>query len=286
MSKVHEKNYDNSVIRMIEAKYDSFTVTEKTIADFFIHNSEKMDFSVKSVAARLYVSNASLSRFAKKCGYKGYRQFIYEYEVAFMKSEMIETGDHAMVFGIYQEFLDKSYSLIDKVQIMRVVKYINNAERVYVLGKGSSGISASEMEFRFIRIGVDIDAIVDPDRMRIQSVFWNNHNLVFGISISGNTADVSYGLKEAHYRGSKTVLITTKHDESFYEYCDEVLLMPNIGRLNRGDRISPQFPVLIMIDVLYFYFVKIDKNSKENLHSETVWSLCKRNKEVCDERKS
>ena len=114
-----------------------------------------------------------------------------------MKSEMIETGDHAMVFGIYQEFLNKSYSLIDKVQIMRVVKYINNAERVYVLGKGSSGLSAYEMELRFIRVGVNIDSIVDPDRMRIQSVFWNNHNLVLGISISGNTTDVSYGLKEA-----------------------------------------------------------------------------------------
>ena len=273
------KKYDNSVIRMVEAKYDGFTVTEKIIADFFIHNSEKMDFSVKSVASRLCVSNASLSRFAKKCGYKGYRQFIYEYEVAFMKSEMTETGDHAMVFGIYQEFLNKSYSLIDKVQIMRVVKYINNAERVYVLGKGSSGLSAYEMELRFIRVGVNIDSIVDPDRMRIQSVFWNNHNLVLGISISGNTTDVSYGLKEARYRGAKTVLITTKHDESFYEYCDEVLLMPNIGRLNRGNLISPQFPILIMIDVLYFYFVKIDKNSKESLHSETVWSLCKNREE-------
>ena len=161
-----------------------------------------------------------------------------------------------MVFGIYQEFLNKSYSLIDKVQIMRVVKYINNAERVYVLGKGSSGLSAYEMELRFIRVGVNIDSIVDPDRMRIQSVFWNNHNLVLGISISGNTTDVSYGLKEARYRGAKTVLITTKHDESFYEYCDEVLLMPNIGRLNRGNLISPQFPILIMIDVCIFILLK------------------------------
>ena len=280
------KKYDNSVVKMIESKYDSFTVTEKTIADFFIYNSEKMDFSVKSVAARLYVSNASLSRFAKKCGYKGYREFVYEYEIALMKNETIETGDHEIIFSIYQEFLNKSRALIDKAQITRVIKCINNSERVYVLGKGSSGLSASEMEFRFIRVGVNIDAIVDPDRMRIQSVFWNNRNLVFGISISGNTKDISYGLKEAHYRGAKTVLITTKHDDSFYEYCDEVLLMPNIGRLNRGNLISPQFPVLIMIDILYFYFVKTDKVSKENIHSETVWSLCKRNKEVSDEGKS
>lgn len=275
-----KKNYDKSVIQIIESKYDSFTATEKAIADYFIGNSEKTDFSVKAVAARLYVSNASLSRFTKKCGYKGYREFIYEYEASFMKEKTMENGGTAAVFTIYQDLLNRSFSLIDEVQIVRVVKYINNAERVYVLGKGSSGLSASEMEVRFVRVGVNIDSLVDPDRMRMQTVFWNNHNLVLGISISGNAVDVLYGLKEAHQRGAKTVLLTTKHDDSFREYCDEVLLMPNIGRLDRGNLVSPQLPVLILIDVLYFGFVKTDKVSKENLHNETVWSLCKRNKEV------
>lgn len=269
-------NFDKSVIQIIESKYDSFTVTEKVIADFFITNSEKMDFSVKTIAARLYVSNASLLRFAKKCGYRGYREFIYEYEEACMKNKPMETGGTGAVFGIYQDFLNKSYNLIDEAQIVRVVRYINNAERVYVLGKGSSGLSASEMESRFVRVGVNIDAIEDSDRMRMQTVFFNSHNLVFGISISGTAVDVLYGLKEAHFRGAKTVLLTTKYDNSFYEFCDEVLLMPNIGRLERGNLISPQLPILILIDVLYFGFVKKDKTSKENLHSETVWSLNKR----------
>ena len=27
-----------------------------------------------------YISNATLSRFAKKCGYKGYRELVFDYE--------------------------------------------------------------------------------------------------------------------------------------------------------------------------------------------------------------
>ena len=62
--------YIKSVIPVIESNYNKFTMVEKTIADFFINNQKKINFSAKSVAAKLFVSEASLSRFAQKCGYR------------------------------------------------------------------------------------------------------------------------------------------------------------------------------------------------------------------------
>ena len=62
------------------ANYEMFTVVEKTIADFFISNEKEMDFSSGRMAKMLHVSEASLSRFAKKMGYSGYREFIYNYQ--------------------------------------------------------------------------------------------------------------------------------------------------------------------------------------------------------------
>ena len=59
--------YLKSVIPVIESNYDNFTTVERSIADFFIYNREEMDFSAKAVAGKLFVSEASLSRFAKKC---------------------------------------------------------------------------------------------------------------------------------------------------------------------------------------------------------------------------
>ena len=40
--------YVKSVVPIIESNYDKFTPVEKQIANFFIHNSEKMDFSIKT----------------------------------------------------------------------------------------------------------------------------------------------------------------------------------------------------------------------------------------------
>ncbi len=265
--------YTKSVIPVIESNYDNFTTVERNIADFFIQNRKKMDFSARAIAEHLYVSEASLSRFAKKCGYRGYREFVYQYEETFVEKKESMTGNTRLILYTYQELLNKTYSLIDEGQIARISKYLHRAERVYVCGKGSSGIAASEMELRFMRIGVDIDSIQDTDQMKMRAVFQDKSKLVFGISISGSTEEVLYFLKEAHKCGAKTVLITAQNKEEFEEYCDEVFLIPSLKHLNHGNVISPQFPILLAIDVIYSYYVEKDKYIKEVLHDHTLRAL-------------
>ena len=63
------EHYEKSIIPLIESVYANLTPLEKTIADFFIHNREEMDFSSRNISQLLYVSEASLSRFSKKCGF-------------------------------------------------------------------------------------------------------------------------------------------------------------------------------------------------------------------------
>ena len=69
-----------SVKHTMMTEYENMTSVEQSIADFFINNEAKIDFSARNISRILYISNASLSRFAKKCGYKGYRELIYDYE--------------------------------------------------------------------------------------------------------------------------------------------------------------------------------------------------------------
>lgn len=64
------EEYEKNIIPHIEAIYETFTPLEKTIADFFIYNEEKVELSSKSVSKRLFVSEASLSRFAKSVDIK------------------------------------------------------------------------------------------------------------------------------------------------------------------------------------------------------------------------
>ena len=265
--------YVKSVVPIIKMNYEKFTTVEKSIADFFIQNHERVDLSSKAMADRLYVSEASLSRFAQKCGYRGYREFVYQYEMTFVENRESMTGNTRMILNAYQELLNKTYSLIDEEQIARMWKYLGESERVTVCGRGSSGYAAAEMELRFMRIGVNIDSIQDSDRMRMQAVFQDKRSLVFGISVSGETEPVLYLLREARRRGAPTVLITAEKPERFRELCTAVLRMPSLRSLNQGNVISPQFPILLMLDILYSYYAAQDKGKKELLHDDTLRAL-------------
>ena len=266
-------NYLKSVIPSIEANYKNFTSVEKNIENFFRNNEEIMDFSAKSISNRLFVSEAALSRFAKKCGYRGYREFIYQYEQNLTERNLKIVGNAGSVLNIYQELLNKTYSLIDQKQIMRICEYMADASRVFVCGKGSSGLAAMEAESRFMRIGVDIDSITDSDIMRFQTVFQNSKSMVIGISVSGMTESILYSLQQAHEKKSKTVLITAHKNGRISSYCDEIVLIPSLKYLNYGNVISPQFPILIFLDIIYSYYVSMDKRRMQVLHTSTLRAL-------------
>ena len=265
--------YVKSVISIIESNYHKLTSAEKTVADFFIHNNQNTDFSSSHIAELLYTSKATLSRFAKKIGYRGYQEFIYQHENTFEEKEEKITGNTKIVLNAYQEVLNKTYNLVDEAQIGRIVGYLNKADRVLVCGCGSSGLSAKEMEIRFMRIGVNVDSMTDSDMMRMSSVFQDRRCLVFGFSISGETEEVTYLLEESYKRGAKTVLFTTNNREGFENYCTEVVLLPSLKHLNHGNVISPQFPILVMLDIIYAYYMEQNKYLREEMHDSTLRAL-------------
>ncbi|NCC43584.1 MAG: MurR/RpiR family transcriptional regulator, partial [Clostridia bacterium] len=184
------KYYKKTIVPLIESHYENLSAVEKNIADFFISNREKMDFSSKNISSMLFVSEASLSRFAKKCGYKGYREFVFHYRESFEEENQNITGQMRMVFDAYQELLNKSYNLVDENQLRRVVEMMSQKNRVFVYGRGSSGLAAQEMKIRFMRLGLDMDAIDDSDVMRMNAAVINEQCLVIGISISGKKEEV------------------------------------------------------------------------------------------------
>ncbi|MGP1434146.1 MAG: MurR/RpiR family transcriptional regulator [Catonella sp.] len=263
--------YSKSLLPVIESRYNAFTQAEKVIADFFLSNTEHIDLSAKHMTETLFVSNASLSRFAKKCGFHGYREFVYEYKEAFVEKK--ETKTAKTVYESYQELLNKTYNLMDETQIARLTNFLYEKKRVIAFGLGSNGYVSKEMESRFMRIGVDIDSIDNPDRIKMQAPFLTPKHLVIGFSLSGETEAVMYLLKKAKEKKATAVLFTSSANGEFKKYCDEVVLVASLKHLNSGNTISPQFPMLLLIDVLYNEYVGRNRLEKDALHNQSVEAL-------------
>ncbi|MBR1622703.1 MAG: MurR/RpiR family transcriptional regulator [Pseudobutyrivibrio sp.] len=266
--------YEKDILPIIKLHYEEFSTAEKTAADYFLNNKYKEDFSAKEVANRLFISEATLSRFAKKCGYTGYRQFVFHYQERFASEGVRVLRDETRhILDTYQELLNHSYTLVDEKQIKRVASLITKKRRVFLYGKGSSGIAGSEFALRLMRLGIDIDCITDSHVMNMNSAVINEDCVAIGITVSGKTPVVIRALQTAKKKEASTVLISAVHRTEWDEFCDELLPIPTKEMLDLGKLISPQFPILILLDILYADILQIDRLGKEALHEMTLAEL-------------
>ena len=265
--------YAKSIIPLIAANSEKYTETERYIADYFLKQARPERLSAELVSKELSVSVASLSRFAKKCGFGGYREFAYEFRNSYVEKSAVGQQQSRLVLDTYQNLLNKIYSLLDEGQIHRIVTELKWARRVFVCGRGSSGLAAEEMATRFRWIGIDMTALRDNEDMRMQSVFLNRHDLMIGLSLSGTKSEILYMLDRGFQQGARTMLITGKNRQTYEDFCNEVLLVPSLQHLNHGNLISPQFPLLLMIDILYAAYVNDDRMRIEKIQREVQRTL-------------
>ena len=260
--------------RIIEA-YDSMTTVERGVADFFLKNEDLMDFSSRNISGLLYISEPTLSRFAQKCGYDGYRKFIYNYEkeIAEAIRERNISELSRRVKGTYERLLNEEFQQLEEEKVKKVSEMLGKAEKVYVCGRGSSGFAAWEFYLRFMRLGLEVQALTDPQVISMIAAVSGPETLVIGISLSGHTEEILEALTTAKSRNASAVLITSDRDTAMKSVCDEVLLVAGDRNMDTGTEISPQFPILMLMDVLYMYYLKNDTKEKTRRLNETLKAL-------------
>ena len=268
------KKLVKSVVPLIESVFSDLTQSEKVIATFFIDNKEKdIDFSSQAIAERIHVSEPSLTRFSKKCGFTGYREFIYRYKANINEAVSVQGDLIQKVLTDYDEILSKTYSLINEEQIRNIVEYFSVAKRVYFYGIGSSGLVAKEMKLRFMRLGLICDACTDTDVMRMNSALLDSDSLVVALSLSSKTPVILSAVQQARKNNAKIVLFTANKTEIYEKLCNEIVLIATRHNLSYGNRISPQFPLLVMLDAFYAYYLNSDVDSRTKKFSVTLLAL-------------
>lgn len=263
----------HNITNLIETKLDQMTKLEKSIANYFISlEPTTSDLSLEAVTRSLHVSPSALTRFAKKCGFAGYREFVFEYQnnQRYLQEnfEHIQRSLTKRVLIDYEEILSLTNSLVDEDKLEEIANLIDQSKRVYFYGIGSSGLVALETKSRFMRLGVVCDAVTDRNNLVWTTNILDPSCLVIGLSLSGQTEEVMEHLALAASKGVPTALLTSQVLKS--DRYGQQIPVASIRHLNYGNRISPQIPLLIMLDILYAYFRAIDKDKKETIFQHTI----------------
>ena len=267
------------IATIIDLHFEELTELEQEIARYFLQSDTiQDDLSSQQVTQKLHISQAALTRFAKKCGFTGYREFVFQYQHQASKQDT-HSHKHSpltkRVLRSYSIMREQTKDLIDEEQLERVAQLIDDAERVYFFGTGSSGLIAREMKLRFMRLGVVCEALTDRDGFAWTTSIMDENCLVLGFSLSGTTQSVLDSLLDAKDMGAKTILFTSSPSKDCQAYTETVLVASH-SQSSYIQRISAQLPMLFLTDLIYAYFLEINRESKEKIFN-SYWENKKLN---------
>jgi RpiR family murPQ operon transcriptional repressor len=157
---------------------ESFTKTEKKIAEYILKNLEiTKEKRAKELGELIGISQPSIIRFAKKLGYKGFPEFKIALSEAIIRKKTkkskilhdkisIEDKNFEIIKKLgYQniEAIKNTISLLNIEEIQEVVKKIENAEKIYILGAGFSGLVAQNFMYKLLEIGMNVRYLEDTN---------------------------------------------------------------------------------------------------------------------------
>lgn len=267
---------------LIESFYPSFSKQEKKIADYILNDKEDtISFMpINEISKKILVSEATIVRFVKKLGFKGFIQFKLEIAKESVKKEK-NSSKKNYIENISENIfktITETKSLVDKKQIDKAVDIINKAENMYIYGLGSSGEAALEMQNRFLRFGRHSHNVNDSHYQVMYSATVTEKDVIVAISLSGETIDLIYPLMEAKKRKCPIIAITNYIMSPVSKLSDITLLTAGRETPLDGGSLVAKISQLYVIDILATGYALKNKSTAQKTKHDIAVSIANKNK--------
>ncbi|SDN39832.1 transcriptional regulator, RpiR family [Paenibacillus sp. yr247] len=255
---------DNILIKIRDMK-DSLTPVEKLVAEYILENLEEIPhLSIKSLAQLTKTSDASVLRFCKTMGYKGYRNFIVSVSASLgsMDEEQkdqytdIQPGDDlSIIISNISRNNSKSIvdtlSVIDKNEIARAVKVLRESNRIVFFGIGASGLVGIDAEQKFSRINKMCHTYTDGHSQLTAATLLEKGDVAIFISNSGKTVEILDSLEIAKKNGACIIAITKYNKSELADKANIVLSISTPEVTIRSGAMGSRIAMLTVIDILF-----------------------------------
>ncbi len=256
-------SYGN-VFTKINNGYYEFTGAEKKIADYvMLHQRESQFMSISELSAAAGVAEATVSRFCRRLGYKGYSAF--KLDVANSTASQVssnplsgevlpEDSVEDMCRKVCTADIDavrQTMELVRPAAIIQAADFLLDARRILCMGQGGSLIQAMECAHLFSTAMPNFYAVQDSHLQAIRTALLDERDVVMYFSYSGSTKDLIDIMKLARSRGARSILIT-RFPNSPGAACADVVLEcgSREGPLQLGS-VAARMAQLYLVDVLF-----------------------------------
>ncbi|MET3574976.1 MurR/RpiR family transcriptional regulator [Bhargavaea ullalensis] len=238
---------------VMEQHKHSFTKSENKIYQYILDNPKQVIYhSLTEFSDASGVAEATVLRFLRKLGYKGFQdfKFLLAREVAAESEEEQEETYVERIRNNMVRALEDTYEVIDPVALEGSIGAIHASDDVVIFGIGSSGIAGLDMQHRLMRIGKNTQVVTDSHFQVMRATSLDSKSVVVAISLSGGTKDIVDTVRIAKEREATIIVITNYVKSPLTKYADYILLTSaKESPLNSGSLVS-KVTQLYLIDLI------------------------------------
>lgn len=268
------------IIDTIGSLYDSLTPSSKRISDYVLNNASKVSKqSISELSKNVSAGDATIIRFCRTLGFKGFQEFKMELAIEQANNNQQEKSifdtdvtadDSAEVISqklklSINNVLAETINLLDFNTLEKITEQIINANALYFFGVGSSGLVAESAKHKFMRIGLNVDALTNNHFMYMKATLLQPGDIAIGISHSGHSDETTKAIRLAKESGALTIAVTHNPRSDLGKLADYVLVNGNRQGQLQGDSIGTKISQLFVLDLIYTSLVKHDiTHAKDN----------------------
>lgn len=285
----NQMNQSQSVLDCITVLYDQLFDAEKKIAKFILNNPKKIvDMTVSELAEISDVSIASVSRFCRKVGLKGFAQLKIS-----LAQELVDThksgeiSNDISVDNIPQSLqnilankiteLKQTVNLINTDEFREILEGIRDSSRVQVIAVGNTIPVAIDAAFKFNELGIPTTAGTIWETQLSYSFTLGKGDVLIAISNSGESDKVLEAVKIANHNKAMTIGITNSPHSAIGEEVQYHITTATREKLFLDEFCFSRVSASTVIEIIFLFLTEMIENShKSMIKCEEMFAVDKR----------
>lgn len=255
-----------TIISKIRALVHTGKRGERAISTFIIEQGfDLAAMSATRMAQTLAISDSTVIRYAKMLGCNGFPDLKLQLAAAKPVStavrqdiyEGIETEDStaqivAKSKRLFTSKIEQSLDLIEPEVIDTCAQLLVNANRIVLVGIGSSALIALDINHKLIRCGLNVLFNYDYHTQLVQASLLRPGDVLLTISARGESEEVIEALTLARNNGAKTIALTRYGKNRASALAEHVIAYSYTEVHEKLGMVTPQILQMIAFDVLFF----------------------------------
>lgn len=248
----------------IRATRGSLRVAERKVADYVLaHPGDVIHSSVSDVAQASGASEATVVRFCRALGYRGFPEMktVLTRDLARQDGQLDASADLTTTDGadgvarhVFQnalQALGDTMELQQATALARAVDLLAAAPTILLCGVGGSAAVVRAAEHKFQLIDVRAVAHNDPQMLRVAAAGLDARDVAVGVSASGESPDVLAALTLAAENGAATIAITTRAGSALSRVAALALYTAGAEIDLGGHTVALHLSEMVLIDALF-----------------------------------